>query len=152
MRLLYGHDRGIAHWVSKRVPGLDRGFGECRTIGVMDGDELVFAAVYHNWHPEHGIIEISGAGTTPRFLTKPVLKEIFGYPFRIGCQMVVMRVSEKNERLHRQLHLLGFRSHLIPRLRGRDEGEFIFTLTDDTWFSGKYMRSTNGKTPRAAAA
>src|SRR5690606_2224075 len=79
-----------------------------------------------------GAIEVSGAADTPRWLTKKVLWEMFAYPFEhLGCQIVVMRVSTENTRLHRILTAYGFECYRIPRLRGRHEDELIFTLTDD---------------------
>jgi len=153
VNLLYGHDGIVADFVAKSVPGLERGFGACKTIGVLDNGNLIAGLVYHNWNPESGVIEISGSALNPRWLTREVLREMFDYPFkRCGCQMVVMRVSEHNKRLHRQLKAYGFKSYEIPRLRGRKESEIIFTLTDDDWQAGKFMRSPNGKTKSTAAA
>ena len=111
------------------------------TMGVLDGTELVACMLFNNWQPEAGVIEIHGAGATPRWLTKPVLKEMFDYPFRqLGCQNVIMRVSERNTRLLRMLTAYGFENVTIPRLRGRDEGERIFWLTDDAWNANKFNK------------
>nr|DAF83398.1 MAG TPA: hypothetical protein [Caudoviricetes sp.]DAK00527.1 MAG TPA: hypothetical protein [Caudoviricetes sp.] len=135
----WGHDRTVAAWVARQIPGCARGFGNCRALGVADGAKLVAGVVYHNWEPEHGVIELSGAATTPRWLTRPVLWTMFSYPFAgIGCQMAVMRVSARNQQwngrgLPRLLKAYGFENHTIPRLYGRDEDGQIFTLTDDAW-------------------
>ncbi len=65
-----------------------------------------------------------------------MLKAMFGYPFdQLGCQMVVLRVSERNAVMTGIAKRFGFTSHRIPRLRGRDEAEILFTLTDDEWRS-----------------
>ena len=145
MTPLYGHDELVAGFVCKLIKGMDRGFDNYKAIGFLDNqNRLVAGMVYHNWHPEAGVIEMSGAATTPKWLTKPVLNLIFDYPFRVcGCQMAVMNVSEHNKRLHRQLHAAGFKSHTIPRLRGRDEDGILFTLTDTDWYAGKFA---NGQT------
>lgn len=111
------------------------------TMGVFDGDNIVAAIVYNNWQPEARVIEFHGAGITPRWLTRPVLHAMFEYPFeQLGCQMVVTRNSERNTRLHRQLRAYGFDSVVIPRLRGRDEGECIFWLTDDDWRANGFQK------------
>lgn len=124
----------LANWAAAHIEGIRRGFKPCTTMGVFDGDELVAVMVYHNFDRPSGVIEVSGAGITPRWLTRAVLHEMFAYPFdQLGCQMIVMRVSENNSRLLRILTAYGFDHILIPRLRGRDEGERIFTLTDDAW-------------------
>lgn len=118
-----------------------RGFGECATMGVFDGDALVGVVVFHNWQPEAGVIEISAASTTPRWLRRHVLDRIFTWVFiDRECQMVVARVSEVNKPLHRLFTAYGFKSYLIERLRGRDEDERIFTLTDDDWHASKFKR------------
>lgn len=152
MKLLYGHSEAVADFVVNII-GLPRGFGNCKAIGVIDDDgHLVGGMVYHNWSPETGVIEMSAASTTPRWLTRPVLQAVFAYPFEIDCQMVVIRVSENDKRLYRQLTSYGFKPHEIPRLRGRGESEIIFTLTDDDWKRGKFMRPENGKARRTDTA
>jgi RimJ/RimL family protein N-acetyltransferase len=118
-----------------------RGFGECATLGVFAQDLLIGVVVFHNWQPEAGVIEISAASTTPRWLRRHVLDRIFSWSFiDRGCQMVVARISEENKPLHRIFHAYGFKSIVIPRLRGRDEDERIFTLTDDDWRASKFKR------------
>ena len=152
MRLLYAYSETVADFVCKII-ALPRGFGNCKAIGVIDDDgRLVAGMVYHNWSPETGVIEMSGASTTPKWLTRPVLQAVFAYPFEIDCQMVVMRVSEHDKRLRRQLTSYGFKPHEIPRLRGREESEIIFTLTDDDWKAGKFMRVENGQAQSTDAA
>ena len=131
----------LAAWCAQHI-GLPRGFGKPYvTMGVFDGDRLVSVIVYNNWNPEAGVIEMHGAGITPRWLTRPVLAEMFAYAFDgAGCQTAVMRVSERNTRLLRMLTSYGFDHVLVPRLRGRDEGERIFYLTDDAWRSNRFHR------------
>lgn len=89
----------LAHWACEKLD-ITRGFGPCTTMGVFkDATDPIAVMVYHNWMPENGVIEISGAATTSRWLTRPVLWEMFSYPFnQLGNQLVVMRVSERNRR------------------------------------------------------
>lgn len=136
-------NRLLARWAADHIwEGGNQQFGECKTMGVVRDGNLIAAMVFHNWNPECGVIEISGAGTDKRWLSRVTLRAMFAYPFEdIGCQMVVMRVSERNEALARMLTVYGFKSHRIPRLRGRDEDEIIFTLTDDDWRANRFMRS-----------
>jgi RimJ/RimL family protein N-acetyltransferase len=61
----------------------------------------------------------------------------------LGCQMVVLRVSERNRPMIRIARHIGFSEVKIPRLRGRDEAEYIFTLTDDAWRSSRFHRKGN---------
>jgi len=139
--LLYGHDEAVASFVSQLMFSDDRGFGNCRAIGSVDSDgKLIGGVVYHNWQQQAATIEMSSAATTPRWLNRLVLNAIFAYPFEIGCQMALMRVSARNTRLHRQFDALALRRHEIPRLYGRDEDGIIFTLTDDDWSTWRFRR------------
>ena len=109
-------------------------------MGVFDGT-LIAAVVFNNYHPESGVIEMHAAASTPRWLTRRVLWEMFNYVFnRMGCQMAVLRVSERNNRLLRILTAYGFEHTVIPRLRGRDEGERIFWLTEEAWRSNGFHK------------
>ena len=147
MKILHGHDAEVAGFVAALIPNCARGFANYRATGILDDDgKLIAGVVYHNWEPEAGVIEMSSASVSAHWLTRKVLREIFGYPFRIGCQMIVFRVSERNTGLHRQFDALGLRRHVIPRLYGRDEAGIVFTLTDDDWSAGRFMRQSRGKT------
>jgi len=66
---------------------------------------------------------------------------MFWLPFeRLGCQLVVLRVSERNKNMCGIARTFGFSEVYIPRLRGRDEGEVIFSYTDDQWRASKYYK------------
>lgn len=108
---------------------------------------MAAGVVFHDWNPEAGIIELSAACTTRRWLTRNVLWQMFSYPF-IGCncQMVVLRVSERNEtENHRGIQRIsrayGFQEHRIERLYGRDHAGILFTLTDDDWRANGFHKT-----------
>ena len=127
-------NRAIAEFVASRIAGCERGFADFTTMGVLQDDVLVAGVVFHNYAPEAGVIELSAASTSKRWLARPVLRAMFGYPFdEIGCQIVVLRVSERNSGMIAIAGRFGFSPHRIPRLRGRAEAEIIFTLTDNDW-------------------
>lgn len=140
IRILWGASHNaevnasLAEWCARQI-GMPRPFeAPYVTMGVFDDDNLIAVILFNNWNPESGVIEFHGAGTSARWLARHVLREMFSYPFEtLGCQMVVTRNSARNRRLHRQLQSYGFQRFLIPRLRGRDEDEIIWTLTDDEW-------------------
>lgn len=138
--LIWGGERApeanqaIASFVAGGIPGCERGWENFTTLGLVEIDRLVAGVVFHNYNPEAGVIELSAAATSRRWLTRPMLKGMFGYPFDdIGCQMVVIRVSERNTVMTGIAERFGFTAYRIPRLRGRDEAEILFTLTDDEW-------------------
>ena len=109
------------------------------SMGVFDDGELIAGTLYHNYYPDYGVIELSSASISKRWLTKHVINAMFFLPFtRLGCQLVVLRVSERNRSMVAIARKFGFEEVYIPRLRGRDEGEFVFTLTDDVWRASKY--------------
>lgn len=124
----------FGEWASQRIfsePGQFRNF--C-SLGVFNGDRLIAVVIYNNHDKKAGVIEMSGAACDKRWLNRRTLREMFGRPFRVmGCQMVVMRVAPDNTSLHRILRAYGFSEYEIPRLRGRDQSEMLFTLTDDDW-------------------
>lgn len=129
----------IARWVADRIPGCERGFGPCAAMSV--GSPLIGAVVFHNYNPEGAVMEMSAAAESPRWLSRPVLAAMHGYVFdRAGCQLAVLRVSERNRRMLRIAKAYGYEGTRIPRLRGRDEAEIILTLTDDAWRSSKFHR------------
>lgn len=116
------------------VIGLGRGFEKFATMGVFNGDTLIAGSVYHNWQPEAGVVEISSASISKRWLTKPVIRAMFAFPFdHLDCQLVVLRVSQRNHVMCEIAERFGFQAYPIPRLRGRDETEIIFTLTAEQW-------------------
>ncbi|GHA15126.1 hypothetical protein GCM10007989_07350 [Devosia pacifica] len=136
-------EKDLAAWCARQI-GYSRVWGHCRALGVFDDEKLVAAAIYHNWQPEAGVIEISTAAITPRWLTRKVLHELFAYPFdRLGYQLVVLRISAnrgEDRGICRMCRAFGFEEYRIPRLRGRDEDELIFTLTDDAWRASRFEK------------
>lgn len=148
MNLIWGGERdpatnqAIADFVASHIDGCERGFARFTTLGVMVQGQFIAGVVYHNYSPEAGVIELSAASTSKRWLTRPVLKAMFSYPFdEIGCQLAVLRVSEENRGMVGIARRFGFTSYRIPRLRGRGEAEIIFTLTDDDWRAHPVNRS-----------
>lgn len=145
-------NEALGNWCAAQI-GLPRPFDmPYSTMGVFQGETLIAVMLYNNWQPEAGVIEIHGAATDKRWLNKKSLWEMFSFPFlRVGAQLVVMRVSERNvtwngRGLPRLLKSYGFKSYGIPRLRGRNEAEIIHTLTDDDWAgNGFHKENTSGK-------
>lgn len=109
------------------------------SMAVFENGELIAGTLYHNYYQKSGVVELSSASINRRWLTKPVINAMFFLPFiRLGCQICVLRVSERNENMIGIARKFGFSEVYIPRLRGRDEGEFVFSLTDDAWSASPY--------------
>lgn len=132
----------LSRWVADLIwPGKGRDFGNCQGMVVIEDGQAIAGMIYHNYEPQSGVIEISGAGTSKRWLTRETLRVMFAYPFKeCGCQAVVMRVASHDKPLHRMLKAYGFDHYVLPRLRGRNEDENVFILTDDAWRSNKFNR------------
>ncbi|MGI8397803.1 N-acetyltransferase [Agrobacterium deltaense] len=138
----------FSRWIADLIwPGKGRDFGNCQAMAICEDGELIGGMVWHNYEPEAGVIEISGAATSSKWLTRKTLAAMFGIPFKEwGIQCLVMRVAPEDEALHRMLKAYGFDLYVIPRLRGRDRDEHVFILTDDAWRASKFNRKelTNG--------
>lgn len=129
----------VAWFVANSIPGCERGFGPCVASGVYRDGVLIGGTVYHNWNPEAGVMEMSGAGKN--WWNRAYLKAVHDYIFNDAkCQLAVMRVAETNTRMLRAAERFGYSKHMIPRLRGRNEAEAILTLTDDDWRQSKFNR------------
>lgn len=126
----------VGSFVSRVIWGEPGRIRDYCSMGVFDGEKLVAGVLYHNWHKEAGVIELSTGARNRRWLTKPVIRALFDLPFKIlGCQLCVLRVAETNANMVHIARSWGFTEVFIPRLRSRDEGEFIFSYTDDQWRS-----------------
>jgi RimJ/RimL family protein N-acetyltransferase len=138
-------DGVVIDFVSRHLPGGDRGFGKASAIGYVEQGQLVGGTVFHNYDPEAGVVELTTAATSPRWLTRQTLHAIFAIPFdQWGCQMIVLRVAASNVRMVRIAQRYGFDGVLVPRLAGRREGVWIFTLTDDAWRATALERRRHG--------
>lgn len=134
-------NRLVGGFVSTLIFGRDDAIEKYCSMAVFDGSRLIAGVLYNNYYPEQGVIELHAASTDKRWITRPVLKAMFALPFeQFKCQMCVLRVSENNKSMIRIAKAYGFNAYSIPRLRGKDEGECIMTLTDDDWRNNRFNR------------
>jgi RimJ/RimL family protein N-acetyltransferase len=137
-------DAEIIRFVERNMGDNFRSFQNSAAIGVELDGELIAGVVYSNFMPESGVVEMSVFANNPRWLSRRTLTIFFAFPFddpRMNCQMVLLRVSERNARMRRLAQGIGFTEFRIPRLLGRDEDGMIYTMTVEQWRSSKYMRS-----------
>lgn len=133
------NNKVVGDFVSSMIWGEPERIENYCSMAVVENMELIAGTLYHNWHPSEGVIELSSASLNKRWLTRPVIRAMFHLPFeRLGCQLVVLRVSERNKSMCRIAKSFGFTEVYIPRLRGREEGEFVFSYTDDQWRESPY--------------
>lgn len=144
LRYIYGQDDLVAGFVAAMIPQCrERGFGNCRAIGVADANnELIAGFVFHHLNPDAEVMEISAAALPGRhWLTSTTLVVMWDFPFiQCRCQMVAHTVLADDERLLSQLARLGCSLTLYPRLYGRHRDGVIALLTDDDWRSNKIFQ------------
>lgn len=143
MRPVYDCGEMVKAFVAKLIPGMERGFEDnASAIGFVDSENrLIAGIVFHDWNPERGTIEFTGAGVRPIWLTRANMAIITDYAFeQCGCQMMLARTSEHNEHANRFMAAVGFSQYRIERGWGRNEAEIIHTLTDDAWRGSRYRR------------
>lgn len=140
MRLEWGHEDLAVPFAAKRL-GFERGFGPCTSAIITSGDDLAAVLIFHNWHPEAGVIEVSAVADNAQWAQRGILKRAFGYIYgQLQCQVAVARCDVANKRVRRLWKAFGASEHIIPRLRGRDADEAILTLTDDAWQASRFAR------------
>lgn len=131
----------MCQWVAKRITGCGRGWDNAVAMRVYtDEGETIGGVVFHDWNPEAGVMCMSAAGE-PGWLNRRVLYAMHDYIFNTaGCQVAVMQVSERNDRMRRIGLAYGYTETRIPRLRGRDEAEIVMTLTEETWRASRFHK------------
>lgn len=136
----------IGEYVCKIVFDDPYALDKYAAMGFFEDGELIAGVLFHNWHPESGVMEMTAGSSSKRWLNRRTLQQIMSLVFDgFKNQLVVMRVSDRNESMIRIARAYGFSETFVPRLRGRDEGEFIFTLTDDEWRNGRFFKASIGR-------
>jgi hypothetical protein len=152
---VYGHDFVVSQFVATMIPRVrERGFGECKAIGIIEDGTLIAGLVYHNYEPDAEIIEISGAAIPGKnWLTRETIKRMYQFPFiTCGCQMIVQRNSEDDERLLYMLSRYGYHFVRFPRMLGRDKDGVVCCLTYEAWANNRYNKRLKHHLPDAQLA
>lgn len=126
--------RALLEFVRSEL-NLSRGWDPYRTtaMGVFQAQDIAGAVVFHDWNPEAGTMCMSAAGRKG-WLTLEAIYRMHSYVFDgAGCQLAVLQVAEDNDLMRRTAEHFGYVGHVIPRLRGRDKAEVIYTLTEEVW-------------------
>lgn len=127
-------NRAVADFVSHIIWGEPGRIEKYSTMAVVDDGVLIAGVVFHNWDEDAGVMELTAASASPRWLTTPIIQAMHQFPFDlIGAQMVMHRVRGDNERMIRIHRKFGCHEVVIRRGCGRDTDCHVFTLTDDQW-------------------
>ena len=102
-----GCDGDVAGWVQAHIPGCLPFDEKVRTLGILRDGQLIAGVVYSEFRGHQ--VEGSMASTDPRWATRPVLYNIFAYPFVI-CKVrrFQVTVSRRNKHTRRFVERLGF--------------------------------------------
>lgn len=134
----------LADWAKAHIPGIQRGFGDCTTMGVFDGAKLIAVVVFNNFDRLKGVIEMHMAAISKLWLTRPVMLEMARYVFdELGCQTAFVRADPGESRIMRMLLAYGFDRFLLPRMRGRETDEAFYLLHDDEWRQNNRFHKEN---------
>jgi RimJ/RimL family protein N-acetyltransferase len=136
--LVHG-DWRIDQWVAQKL-GLRQWPMSYSIANVRAEDSFILGAtVFHDYYPENGVVELTSYSEHPAWMSRKMINAVFTHAFEgLKCQLVVLRVSETNIHMRDIAERLLFNSYTIPRLRGRNEADVIYTLSDDDWAKSRY--------------
>jgi hypothetical protein len=141
---VYGQDELVAEAVAQLIPHVGaRGFGNAaKAIGIIDENgRLIGGLVYHNYDPQAGVIEISGAATNSRWLSRETIRRMYQYPFHTcGCQMIFQRTPADSVKLLGQLAAYDYTFIKVPRMFGRERDGVLCTLTYEDWCDNRFNK------------
>lgn len=122
--VVFGADREIAWWVSKRIPGFTAS-PKGRALGVIKGGAVVAGVVYDNWngcHVEASIAAEPGSG----WASRATLHALFFYPFvTLDCQAITVAVAETNLPSLNLALKMGFEAEALIRFAAHDGSTLI---------------------------
>jgi len=138
IRFVYDNDDVVSTIVAN-LQGEEKGYRNCKTIAVVDEhNNFLAGVVFYNWDPHSGRIEMTASAVSRAWLSRRTLNRIGDFVFReCGCQLLLIHVRKRDERVLRILAAVGFTFTLVPRLFGRDLDGVICTLTDDDWYGSR---------------
>jgi hypothetical protein len=143
LRYVYGQDKIVGDFVAQMIPHNRNGFGgNFATIGVINEDGILIGGlVYHNYDPDAGLIEMSGAAIDPHWLMRGTIERMYRYPFvQCGVQMLVQCTPIENERLLRQLAVYDYTFIKVPRMFGRGKDGVLCLLTQEAWAGNRFNK------------
>jgi RimJ/RimL family protein N-acetyltransferase len=106
---------------------------------INDKGEVLWAAVYEEYHP-NGSVRIHIAISSPKFVTRRAISEVFEYPFyQLGVKKVIGIVDSANTAALAFDIRLGFKIEAVVK-DAYDMGDmYILSMTRDEcqWLRGK---------------
>lgn len=144
MRLVYGRDADVAHWVASRIPHLrpivmeapyGQAFGPSTALGVADERGVLRGGVvYHDWRPHFRSIELSCASEGRRWLSREIVRALLRYAFvQLDCNRLQSVTPLKSDEPRRFLERLGFKREGVVRLGFGTDHAVVYGLLRKEW-------------------
>lgn len=149
--VLYGADERVGELVASMIPHVGPGgFGTrgpdgrlpYTALGVVRGQMLLGGVVFHNFRPDEGLIEESGAFSRADWIRPSTLRHLFSYPFtQLGCANLITITGRKNVKARKMNEFLGFRLVGIIHRKNEDAALYEMPRKNCRWLKDK----ANGK-------
>lgn len=142
--LLLEADHEVADWVRARIPNRsvqERGFGQCRAVGVVRRGQFVGGIVFHGY--EGHIVQMSGAFDDPTWCLPGTLRGLFDIPFnQYGVAVMWTMTARKNKAARKVDEGVGFKlTGVIPKgWDGKDDACIYHMTREDC----RWLRRKNG--------
>lgn len=135
----------VASLVYQLIHGNDGDFGPNLSLAFLNSDGCFeIGAVFNNWYPEYGQIEINIAGVRQNALTPYRIACLIDAVVRVGARIVVARCDADNERVIKLLCGHGGVKYVLKDLRGPGKDEVFITLKTEDLIKTKVWRKFNG--------
>ena len=136
MRLVYGRDAEVSHWVLKQidVEKLD----PCVAIGVEHKGRLIAGVVYNEYRGND--IRLHVAAISPRWATRKNISALLAYPFiQLGCKRITGVVRAKNKEARKFDEGIGFIYEGTVR-KGAENGDdlIIYGMLKNEYLNSKF--------------
>ena len=133
----------LRSWICDRItPRPTITEGECIAIVSDDGSRLYAGAIYHDWRPDTGLMELTAGSKAPGvYWAKPdVLAAMLHYPFRqLGVRKLVVHIPEGNERAQRFAKGAGMvRECLLRHHYGWKQHAIVWSMMDREYARSRF--------------
>lgn len=138
----------LAEWAASRIAHVGAaGFGPCSSVGIAMRGELAAVAVWHDFQPQHGTLQVSLASATPRWANRHTFGRILGLAFEqpwgvrpVWIRKVWSSMPSSNPRVIDFNIAMGFKREAVLRHHfGHNEHAVITSILAGE-FRAKYRR------------
>lgn len=140
--LVNGIDDAVANWVAERCSNIPYGWaeGSIKATGVGLDTQIIAGAVYSNWQPEFGTMEMYFASDSSKWATRRIIHGLLAHPFiECECQRITVCIPENNRDALNLATGVGFEPEArLDRAYGLDESAIILRLFREDWEKGKF--------------